>query len=85
MTLYASVYWPKSHLAYNEKNDYVEWKQKVKEKYIELLGLDSIAQNACDIKVKIEERVETDEYVALLLADNFDKIIGIALQNLQSY
>ena len=49
-------------LAYNEKNDYAEWKQKVKEKYIELLGLDSIAQNACDIKVEIEERVETDEY-----------------------
>ena len=49
-------------MAYNEKNDYVEWKQKVKGKYIELLGLDSIAQNACDIKVKIEERVETDEY-----------------------
>lgn len=49
-------------LAYNEKNDYAEWKQKVREKYIELLGLDSIQKNACDIKVEIEERVETDEY-----------------------
>jgi cephalosporin-C deacetylase-like acetyl esterase len=49
-------------LAYDEKNDYTEWKQKVREKYIELLGLDSIQKNACDIKVEIEERVETDEY-----------------------
>jgi cephalosporin-C deacetylase-like acetyl esterase len=49
-------------LAYDEKNDYAEWKQKVREKYIELLGLDSIQKNACDIKVEIEERVETDEY-----------------------
>ena len=49
-------------LAYDEKNDYAEWKQKVREKYIELLGLDSIQKNACDIKEEIEERVETDEY-----------------------
>ncbi len=50
-------------LAYDEKNDYIEWKEKVKRKYIELLGLDLIAQNACDIKIEIEECVETDEYV----------------------
>ena len=49
-------------LAYDAKNEYAEWKEKVKEKYIELLGLDSIAQNACDIQVEIEERVKTDEY-----------------------
>ena len=49
-------------LAYDEKNDYAEWKQKVREKYIELLGLDSIQKNACDIQVEIEECVETDEY-----------------------
>jgi len=30
-------------LAYDAKNEYAEWKEKVKEKYIELLGLDSIA------------------------------------------
>ena len=49
-------------LAYDAKNEYAEWKEKVKEKYIELLGLDSIQKNACDIQVEIEERVETDEY-----------------------
>ena len=49
-------------LAYDENNDYVEWKKKVKEKYVDLLGLESIAQNACDINVEIEECTETDEY-----------------------
>ena len=49
-------------LAYDENNDYIEWKEQVRRKYVELLGLDLIAQNACDIKVEIEERVETDEY-----------------------
>ena len=49
-------------LAYDEKNDYAAWKQQLKDKYIELLGLDVIAQNACDLKVEIEEVVETDEY-----------------------
>ena len=48
-------------LVYDEKN-YIEWKEQVKEKSIELFGLDSIAQNACDIKVEIEECVEADEY-----------------------
>ena len=49
-------------LAYDENNDYIEWKEQVRRKYVELLGLDLIAQNACDIQVEIEERVETDEY-----------------------
>ena len=49
-------------LAYDENNDYAAWKKQVKEQYIKMLGLDVIAQNACDIKVEIEECVETDEY-----------------------
>lgn len=49
-------------LAYNEQNDYADWKAKVKQKYIELLGLDVIAKNACDIKIEIEEVVEKEEY-----------------------
>ena len=49
-------------LAYNEKNDYADWKAMVKQKYIELLGLDVIAKNACDIKVEIEEEIQTEEY-----------------------
>ena len=49
-------------LAYNEQNDYADWKAMVKQKYVELLGLDVIAKNACDIKIEIEEVVKKEEY-----------------------
>ena len=52
----------KPKLAFDENANYLEWKKKIKQKYIELLGLDNIAQNACEIKVEIEETVEFDEY-----------------------
>ncbi len=49
-------------LAYDEAQNYETWKQQVKEKYIQLLGLDEIARNACEIKVDVEEVEETDEF-----------------------
>ncbi len=49
-------------LAFDENNDYQKWKGQVRDKYMELLGLDNIAKNACEIKVEIEECVETEEY-----------------------
>lgn len=49
-------------LAYSENNDYQTWKKAVKEKYIELLCLDNIAKNDCELKVEIEECIETEEY-----------------------
>ncbi len=49
-------------LAYNESNDYQEWKKAIKEKYTELLGLENIAKNACDLNVEVEECIETEEY-----------------------
>lgn len=52
----------KGVLAFDENANYAEWKQKIKDKYIEILGLDTIAKNACEIKVEIEEKIETDEY-----------------------
>jgi cephalosporin-C deacetylase-like acetyl esterase len=52
-------------LAFDENADYLEWKKQVKEKYIEFLGLENIAQNACEIKVEIEETVEFDEYTRI--------------------
>ena len=36
-------------LAYDEQRNYAEWKKQVKQKYIELLGLDTISKNACEI------------------------------------
>ncbi len=49
-------------LSYDENNNYSEWKEKVRQKYVELLGLDAIAQNACEFNIEIEERLETEEY-----------------------
>ena len=55
----------KPKMAYDENANYAEWKKQVKEKYIEFLGLENIAQNACEIKVEIEETVEFDEYTRI--------------------
>ena len=49
-------------LAYDETVDYAKWKGQVRDKYMELLGMDNIAKNACEIKVEIEEIKETEEY-----------------------
>ena len=50
-------------MAFDENADYGEWKAKLKEKYIELLGIEEIAQNTCDINVEIEEVVKQDGYI----------------------
>ena len=52
-------------LAYDEKKDYAVWKEEVRQKYITLLGLDAIAENACPLSIEVEERVETEEYTRL--------------------
>ena len=61
-TVHENLLRNKPILAYDETNDYQAWKEKIREKYIELLGLDNIAKNACEIKVEIEECYETEEY-----------------------
>lgn len=50
-------------LKYDEKADFTAWKKDVKEKFIELLCLDEIAKNACEIKVEIEEEIKMDGYI----------------------
>ncbi len=52
-------------LAFHKDIDYPSWKEEIKKKYIELLGLDVIAKNACDLHPEIEEVVETDEYTRI--------------------
>ena len=49
-------------LAYDENNDYAAWKGEVRKKFLQLLGFDVIARNACEIKVQIEECIEREEY-----------------------
>ncbi len=45
-------------LSYKEGNNYKKWKGQIKEKFIQLFGIDKFQQNACPLNVKIEESVE---------------------------
>ena len=49
-------------LAFDENANYDEWKAQIKAKYLELLGMEEIAQNACELKVEVEEVVKQDGY-----------------------
>lgn len=61
-TLHEALLREPPRLAYRPGNDYAAWKRQVREKCTELLGLDTIARNACPIRVGIEETVETETY-----------------------
>ncbi len=52
-------------LSYDPKNDYKKWKKQIKEKFIELFGLDQIKQNACPLNVTVEtvEQIEETEFM----------------------
>ena len=52
-------------LAFSPDNDYLSWKEQIRQKYIELLGLDVIAKNECPMDVQIEEIVDEEEYVRI--------------------
>lgn len=52
-------------LAFSKENDYLSWKQQIKDKYIELLGLDVISQSDCPLNIEIEEVVEKEEYTRI--------------------
>lgn len=52
----------KPKLSFDENADFGAWRESVKEKLIELLGLEIIAENACDADLVIEEDLEFDEY-----------------------
>ena len=49
-------------LRYNENVDFDVWREEVREKFNELLCMDEIAKNACEIKVEIEDEVKKDGY-----------------------
>ena len=52
-------------LAFSPNNDYLKWKEQIREKYIELLGLNIIKENECDLNINIEEVVEKEEYTRI--------------------
>ncbi len=49
-------------LAYSEDSDYDSWRKQLRERFIDVLGLDNIAQNACPLDVKLEETVQKEGY-----------------------
>ena len=52
-------------LAFSPDNDYQSWKKQIKDKYIELLGLNEIAKNECELNIEIEEIKEFDSYIRI--------------------
>ena len=50
-------------LAFDECVDYSVWKEKIKAQYLQLLGMEEIAKNDCDLRVEIEEEIEKDGYI----------------------
>lgn len=52
----------KQKLAYKSGCDYAAWKAQVKEKFIELTGIDLIKENACPLNFRIEEEKQKEGY-----------------------
>ena len=52
----------KQELAYNPNADFNVWRERLKQKLVELLGLDIIAQNACPLKFEIEHEKQKNGY-----------------------
>ena len=52
----------KQLLAYNDQSDFFAWRENLKEKFIELIGVKEIEKNACPISVEIEEEIEFETY-----------------------
>ncbi len=52
-------------LSYDKEEDFEDWTKEVREKFIELFGLDNIKQNACPLDVKIDstEQIEETEFM----------------------
>ena len=61
-------------LSFNDKTDYAVWKTQVKEKLIELLGIDIIAENSCPLQMEIVEKKEFDGYTRIRF--EFESEIG---------
>ena len=49
-------------LSFDENKSYELWKREIKEKFIELLGLDEIALNSCEPNLVIDSEEKKDGY-----------------------
>ena len=55
----------KPKLAFDENADFSSWRKQVKEKLTELLGLDVIAENACELKMENVSKVQKKGYTQI--------------------
>ena len=63
----------KGKLAYSDNCNYSEWKLKIRAKLNELLKLDVIAQNDCELNIEFEETVEFDTYTRIRFTYDSEK------------
>ena len=61
--IHEKLFLEKTLLAFSDDLDYPSWKEEIRKKYIELLGLDNIAQKECDLNLDIEEVIDKGEYL----------------------
>ena len=53
-------------LTYNENVNFEEWKKELKAKFVELIGLDLIQANACELNMTIEEALSFFSNIPLI-------------------
>jgi cephalosporin-C deacetylase-like acetyl esterase len=61
-------------LSYSNAVEFETWKMQIKEKFIELSGLDEIAKNACPLNLQIKSKEKKDGYT--LIRFTFDSEVG---------
>ena len=52
----------KPELSFDPSKDYGAWREKVREKLLELLGMERIEANACELKMQIERDEQKGGY-----------------------
>ena len=61
--IHENLFLEKPKLAFSDDLDYPIWKEQLKNKYIELLGLENISKRECDLNIEIEEVVDKGDYL----------------------
>lgn len=49
-------------LSFSENTDYGQWKEQLKEKFFELVGINNVKENACPLRFEIESEVQKEGY-----------------------
>ncbi|MBQ8357253.1 MAG: acetylxylan esterase [Clostridia bacterium] len=64
-------------LAYDKSRNYAEWRQEIRAKFIELTGLDLIAQNACepDLIIESDEMMEGYRQIRFVFSGEKNELV----------